>query len=353
MSDSNVTASQQIYAPLDNLPPNKVEEEKSLSHNGKFYRFKIVKDANSLSLSNIVVSKSYKDKSNYTQCLLKFFCLTETVESELISKKTRKLSSKEFLKIEGIRQLIFSPADLESLNQALLKAALKRDFEAIASSLNLGGDPHILHEHNYETMLNCKDDAQAEKMIRALENSGIDCLSIQIDGESFLELAVKKDAAVITKAIIKECPLDIQKKYGPKGNTLLQTASSLGKLEMTKALINLGFSVSERNKEGDNALHLAAINGHNQIIEKLLDSKPPSSTLNARNNDGETPLLWAAYNGYKDCVELLIKAGAKTNIEDKDGYTPLLWTERRGHKDCESILRQAKALRFQPKQAKA
>ena len=33
--------------------------------------------------------------------------------------------------------------------------------------------------------------------------------------------------------------------------------------------------------------------------------------------DGNTALIWACYNGNSECVDLLLKAGAKTDIQEE------------------------------------
>ena len=45
--------------------------------------------------------------------------------------------------------------------------------------------------------------------------------------------------------------------------------------------------------------------------------------INARNNEGYTPLHLAAQNGHGDIVKFVIENGAIVNIEDVHGFTPL------------------------------
>lgn len=55
-------------------------------------------------------------------------------------------------------------------------------------------------------------------------------------------------------------------------------------------------------------IHMAAANGHKQVLEYLLSivSKEDAKTLvNKQNESGNTPLHWAAYNGHLDIVKLL------------------------------------------------
>ena len=48
-----------------------------------------------------------------------------------------------------------------------------------------------------------------------------------------------------------------------------------------------------------------------------------SADVNAKNNIGGTPLHIAAAEGHKEMVELLIAKGADVNAKDDGGWTPL------------------------------
>ena len=45
--------------------------------------------------------------------------------------------------------------------------------------------------------------------------------------------------------------------------------------------------------------------------------------MNAKDNNGETPLHAAALNGHKEIAELLIEKGADLNAKNVVGMTPL------------------------------
>jgi ankyrin repeat protein len=58
----------------------------------------------------------------------------------------------------------------------------------------------------------------------------------------------------------------------------------------------------------------------------------------AKDENGWTALHWAAVGGHKDVVELLLNKGADVTAEDTDGLTALDLAEYGGHKEVFTLL---------------
>ncbi|KAB1227975.1 Ankyrin repeat-containing protein P16F5.05c [Morella rubra] len=78
------------------------------------------------------------------------------------------------------------------------------------------------------------------------------------------------------------------------------------------------------------ALHMAAANGHLDVLEFLIDRVVD---LNAFNEEKNTPLHWACLNGHLEVVKKLILAGADVSILNSYERTPMDEAVTRGKMD--------------------
>jgi len=63
-----------------------------------------------------------------------------------------------------------------------------------------------------------------------------------------------------------------------------------------------------------------------------------STLVNARGAYDKTPLHWAAEKNYRELAELLVKSGAKIDIEVTWGMTPLQWAANMGSREVADVL---------------
>ncbi|KAJ8775072.1 hypothetical protein K2173_020076 [Erythroxylum novogranatense] len=103
-----------------------------------------------------------------------------------------------------------------------------------------------------------------------------------------------------------------------EGNTALHwclkssKGSSPKHLQIVWLLLKHGARVSQKNKLGLNAVHMAAASGNTEALQVLLLIDP--DCINCRTESKETPLFFAVKNDLKDCVELLLRWGASTEV---------------------------------------
>ncbi|XP_043483942.1 uncharacterized protein LOC122512267 [Leptopilina heterotoma] len=112
---------------------------------------------------------------------------------------------------------------------------------------------------------------------------------------------------------------DISLKEREEKRSLLHTAAARGHSEIVNFLCECDFSINEGDDSGNTPLHLAIINNHPSVFDILVKK----SNLNTRNGYGDAPLHLAAGYNYIQFVEILLKNGAKINIQGMNGYTPL------------------------------
>jgi len=115
--------------------------------------------------------------------------------------------------------------------------------------------------------------------------------------------------------------------------TPLMKASHSGDHEAAGLLIAAGAAVNARNSDGNNALWLACVGHHPQIIDMLVAA---GIDIDNRNDNGATPLMYAASSGKAAIVERLLALGADVTPETLDGFSAL---DLAGSVECLSLLR--------------
>jgi len=103
---------------------------------------------------------------------------------------------------------------------------------------------------------------------------------------------------------------DVLKKNGGHSGSIFVAAES-GDILGVKALLKKSrVDLNKTNTDGRTPLHLAAKNGHKEIVSLFLDA---GAQANFGNWAGQTALHYAAKNGNTKIIELLISKGANVN----------------------------------------
>jgi thiosulfate/3-mercaptopyruvate sulfurtransferase len=97
-------------------------------------------------------------------------------------------------------------------------------------------------------------------------------------------------------------------------------ASYLGDAVIVRQLIAAGVPLDARNADGGNALWLACVGNHPDIIDILVDA---GVDFDNRNDNGATCLMYAASSGKPDVIARLLARGADTKYETPDGFSAL------------------------------
>lgn len=125
----------------------------------------------------------------------------------------------------------------------------------------------------------------------------------------------------------------LQKNYAAEEHFISESdfiyhVGGQGNEEKIKPYLDASGNINAQDKKGMTALHWAAINGHVDIVERLIQE---DADLNIQNNEGKTALQFAAGNGFVNIVSDLVHAGAQVNTADKRGQTALHWAVWKNH----------------------
>lgn len=193
----------------------------------------------------------------------------------------------------------FSLFALTEAEQSLFDAVNKKDYQNVSTILSSSPDINI----------NASDMEGYTSLHRAIVNN---------DLNTVMELLKNENIDVNSKLGI-EVSID---GWYLGGATPLILASYLGYTDIVNALIEKDVDIKAKDDvDGCMAIHLAAANGKNEVIEILLDVD--ASNINDVDNKGNTPLHWASMKDRADTVSLLIENGADIEAKDVDNWTAL------------------------------
>lgn len=91
-----------------------------------------------------------------------------------------------------------------------------------------------------------------------------------------------------------------------------------GELQIIEELSRLGLLqklTDATDARGNTALHMAAANGHTEMVSFILAAVENNAEyVNRLNVDGNTALHWSCLNGHADIVRALLGAGADHTV---------------------------------------
>lgn len=249
------------------------------------------------------------------------------------------------------------PAVRAAEDLRLPAAAMNGDVATVRALIADGADPDTFGDFDTPALhwLVRVDDVDTTKL---LLDAGADANAVTGLGVSGLSLAIENGSAAMTKLLLDH-GADANGKL-VSGESLLMSAAAVGEPEVVAALLKHGANVEFRDAEYDqNALMVAAREGHVPVVKQLLDSGAdvnaatkilPAPKFIAPNSvpgfgfgvgilrggvpkdrgrrepqpGGMTPLLYAARHNHIDVAELLLDAGAELNAKEANGIWPLL-----------------------------
>lgn len=200
---------------------------------------------------------------------------------------------------------------------------------AVAAALLL---PTLASAGVYEDMISALRAGDTPAAI-ALLDRGVDVNTVDRSGNSLLMLAVRENnAELLEQLLLRRARLNSRNR---DGDTALRMAAFNGQEAFVKRLVEAGAAV---NMYGWTPLAYAAFNGHASIADYLIRH---GAEIDARSENGSTALMIAARNGHKAVVEVLLQHKADPTLSNENGLTALDWAQKSANTDIAALLRAA------------
>jgi ankyrin repeat protein len=148
---------------------------------------------------------------------------------------------------------------------------------------------------------------------------------------ALLDRGANVNAQLKSQAAIEKAAQDMGDKTLAAGATAFMLAARSADVEVMKMLLAKGADPKLANKDGLNALMLAAgeswADSHKGTEAEALEAVKLCASLgldvNAATDKGDTALHGAAHRGADSIVKFLAENGAKIDARNKRGFTPL------------------------------
>ena len=167
--------------------------------------------------------------------------------------------------------------------------------------------------------------------VKRLLDRGFDANTLDPKGLHGLYIALREPSLKVAQVLVEWPKTDVN-ILNAKDESVLMLAALKGHAQIAEKLVQRGADV---NKTGWAPLHYAASAGNAPIIAMLIEN---SAYIDAESPNGTTPLMMAAMYGTPQAVKLLLDEGADPTLKNVQGLTALQFAERAVRPDAVEML---------------
>ena len=265
------------------------------------------------------------------------------------------LAGKENIERENEENIINDNNEEDKTRAELLEERKEDNIENTANN----EDNEISTPENIEDTNKDELDVKQLELLVAIKNNDIIAVNNLIkdgvnpnfqdeDGFSPLHRAIENNNLDLVNALLsyKDIDKEIKLPYEATtsedwylgGDTPLLYASYIGNPQIVSALLEANCNIRARDDiDGAMAIHIAAANGNNEVINLLLN-KDKTLINEADNNGADTPLHWAIMKNFDSTVELLLSQEASPTQVNSSSQTPLHYAAMYGNMNAVVLL---------------
>lgn len=206
-------------------------------------------------------------------------CLNVSACTGASSDQPTPDAAKRFLKLRGY------DFDVPSF----FKAAANGDVMAVNGFMSAGINVNAKNSDD-DTALTASAARGNAKVVEALLRGGADVNLKGRSGWTALLLALTEEHEAVADVLLTQPNIDL-KAENPEGMPALMVAVWHQNETAVQTILKLGADVNHQDKDGDAAVHGAALYGNVKILRLLLDA---GANPDVKNKVGGTALMWAA-----------------------------------------------------------
>lgn len=168
----------------------------------------------------------------------------------------------------------------------------------------------------------------------ALQLRGLDINTPDPELNPPLVLALQRDALHVARHLVEQRDLDIE-ATNPAGENALMIAALRGHLDIVQALIRRGAQV---NRPGWTPLHYAATGKSDQAVAITRLLLEHHAYIDAESPNRSTPLMMAARYGRAEVVRLLLEEGADPTLRNQLGLDAIDFARQVGRETIVELI---------------